>query len=194
MYPFCIPPIDEKYPFHTSACRLKLCKCTVLKISMIYKTRTFLGFFTGIECICLPFFAFLQTKITDFPSLQKSLPRTEGLKSPPLTRTVFRFRPFRVRVTGVLTVVSIMYMSRIFLLVRCNFFNERLFDSPKSVVFSWCVFKPSIFTQQNKIKALAAHPLLCDRFSMTSASSKADLKLQTNYFALETNHAASIVF
>ena len=28
-----------------------------------------------------------------------------------------------------------------------HFFNESLLDSPKSVVFSWCVFKPSIFTQ-----------------------------------------------
>ena len=43
-------------------------------------------------------------------------------------------------------------------------------------------------------KALAAHPLLCYRFSMTSTSSKAGIKRQTNHFAFETNRLASIVF
>ena len=44
------------------------------------------------------------------------------------------------------------------------------------------------------IKALAAHPLPCHRFSMTSTSSKAGIKRQTNHFAFETNRLASIVF
>ena len=44
------------------------------------------------------------------------------------------------------------------------------------------------------MKALAAHPLHYYWFSMTSTSSKAGIKRQTNHFAFETNHLASIVF
>jgi len=41
------------------------------------------------------------------------------------------------------------------------------------------------------LKAVAAHPLLCYWFSMTSEFSKAGIKRQTNPFAFETNHLAS---
>ena len=41
------------------------------------------------------------------------------------------------------------------------------------------------------LKAVAAHPLLCYRFSMTYTFSKAGIKRQTNPFAFEINHLAS---
>ena len=43
------------------------------------------------------------------------------------------------------------------------------------------------------LKALAANPPLCYRFSMASTSSKAGIKRRTNHFACKTNHLASIV-
>ena len=112
-------------PFTYHTCSLQLCKCTVFKISIIYNTRTFLDFFTAIKYICWPFFCFLkQTKKTDFPSLQKSLPRKRPEKSP-ANSNCFSFS-VRFGVSGVLTVVSYMYMSRISSLVSCSIFSTKV--------------------------------------------------------------------
>ena len=62
--------------------------------------------------------------MTDFPSLQKSLPRKRPEKSP-ANSNCFSFS-FRIGVTGVLTVVSYMYMSRISSLVSCSIFSTKV--------------------------------------------------------------------
>ena len=40
-----------------------------LKHELITKLESFMDFFTSIKRICRPFWAFLQTEMTDFPTL-----------------------------------------------------------------------------------------------------------------------------
>ena len=51
-----------------------------LKHELITKLESFMDFFTSIKRICLPFRAFLQTEMTDFPTLL-SQPRPQGVAS-----------------------------------------------------------------------------------------------------------------
>ena len=133
--------------------------------------------------------------MTDFPSLQTSLPRKRPQKSP-ASSNCFSFS-FRFGVTGVLTVVSYMYMCCICWLVSCSIFSTKVCLLALILLyFRGASYNPLSSRNKTKyIKALAAHPLPCYRFSMTSTSSKAGIKRQTNHFAFETNHhVASIVF
>ena len=51
-----------------------------LKHELITKLESFMDFFTSIKRICRPFRAFLQTEMTDFPTLL-SQPRPQGVAS-----------------------------------------------------------------------------------------------------------------
>ena len=132
--------------------------------------------------------------MTDFPSLQKSLPRKRPQKSP-ANSNCFSFS-FRFGVTGVLTIVSYTYMCRISWLVSCSILSTKVCLLALILLyFRGASYNPVSSRNKTKyIKAIAAHPLPCYRFSMTSTSSKAGIKRQTNHFAFERNHLASIVF
>ena len=60
-----IPSLENCIP-------LNCCKCAFLKIwilPVITKPERFLDFFTAIKFICYPFWAFLPTEMTNFPTL-----------------------------------------------------------------------------------------------------------------------------
>ena len=59
-----LPLSPKKFdPFLTAVNALSL------KHELITKPESLMDFFTSIKCICRPFWAFLQTEMTDFPAL-----------------------------------------------------------------------------------------------------------------------------
>ena len=72
--PFRLRSIDKCYPFHPHSLEiwtpfLTAVNALSLKHELITKLESFMDFFTSIKRICRPFWAFLQTEMTDFPTL-----------------------------------------------------------------------------------------------------------------------------
>ena len=72
--PFRLRSIDKCYPFHPHSLEiwtpfLTAVNALSLKHELITKLESFMDFFTSIKRICRPFRAFLQTEMTDFPTL-----------------------------------------------------------------------------------------------------------------------------
>ena len=83
-YAFRIHSIDKWYPSRIPSLQLPflslLTAVNALSLKMNkHKSEHFVNFFTAIKCFCLPFWAFLPTKMTDF----LALPYTERVKSLP---------------------------------------------------------------------------------------------------------------
>ena len=79
---FRMPCIGKWYSCHITSLEvciaLNCCRYTVFKIWINHKTRTLFRLSTAIRCICQPFWAFLQPKMTDFPGAALWCTSTNG--------------------------------------------------------------------------------------------------------------------
>ena len=96
-YPFWTASIDKWYPFHISSLEcwipFNCCKCTLFKIWIDHKIRSFSQLFHGYKVHLLALLGQIQTKMTDFPTLSL----VQLMKSPPIhIAEAWKRYPFQV--------------------------------------------------------------------------------------------------